>query len=252
MIRLQNKQWQWGWGLVSGLLVVLASPAWAAAATLTLSPATGSHAVGDSFEVKIQLNTSGVATSGTDADLTYDPNVLQIVDANSSIEGAQISAGSLYSQTTYNLANNTTGKLSFSGTQPAQSPGYSGSGTLATITFEAIKEVSATAVSLDFTKGSTSDSGVFDKSSQDDVLSSVTNASYSITAAADTTDTTGDGGASGTAGNGTGAAGDSGTDGTGGSATVAGTGIDLAGYLALTLISLAGAGYFLSRRPKIR
>lgn len=251
----RREQLNWGLGLSASLLVLFAGPALAAAATLKLSPTSGSFDAGGTLEVKVLLDTSGAATSGTDADLTFDPNVLQVVDANNSLTGVQIAAGSLYSQTTYNLADNSQGKISFSGAMPAQSTGYAGSGTLATITFEAIKESSATAVTLDFTKGSLTDSGVFDKSSKEDVLSSVTNASFTVTAVADSEDVPGAGDAAtddGTSGgaNSGGAAGTDGTDGSGGSSEVADTGIDLSGYLALTLLSFFGAGYFLTRRQR--
>lgn len=232
---------------VAGVWVV---PAFASAATLSLSPSSGTQAAGSTFEVKILLNTENATTSGTDAYIRFDPNVLQVVDANSSSEGVQILPGSLYSQTSYNVTDNSAGKISFSGSKSGGSPGYSGSGTLATITFQALKEASATEVTFDFTSGSTTDSNVIDQSSSDDVLSSVANASYVIGAASSTGDTDGTDGSSD--GDTVGAGGSSGTDGTGGSGTVAGTGIDLQGYLLLTVLALLGAAYFLTRRPKAR
>lgn len=247
----------------------MAAPASVSAATLSLSPSTGSFAAGDTFEVKILLNTSGNTTSGTDAYVRFDPNSLQVVDANSSAEGTQILPGSLYSQTSYNQVDTSTGKISFSGSKSGGSPGYKGTGTLATITFSAVKQISTTPVTFDFTSGSTTDSNVIDQTSSDDVLTSVTDASYTVTAAkaATTTGTTGttddtvgsDGssttggtgsGSDGTAG--TGAGGKSGTDGAGGTTDVAATGMDLNGYLLITILSMLGAGYFLTRRPKAR
>lgn len=250
-----------------------AVPAAASAATLSLSPASGSHAAGSTFEVAINLDTGGVATNGTDAILRFDPNTLQVVDANNSSEGTQVLAGSLYSNTTYNVVDNGAGKISFSGTKTGNSTGYSGSGTLATITFQALKAASASAVTFDFTRNTTSDSNVIGSDSTD-LLTSVTNGSYTITAAS----TSGSGSSSGSgtgsssgagtssdsdssaAGSGTdsagddssGAAGQSGADGTGGSGTVAGTGVDLNLYMILTLVTLVGAGYLLTRRPKVR
>lgn len=252
---------------------VLVGPALANAATLSLSPTSGTTAAGSSFEVKINLDTGSVSTNGTDAYIRFDPNTLQVVDANASTSGTQILAGSLYTQTSFNSVDNGAGKISFSGSKSGGSAGYSGSGTLATITFQAVKAAATTPVTIDFTAGSTTDSNVVNTSSSD-VLTSVTNASYVVTGAAATPATTGGtlGDSTGTttsAGGGTDADGDgldditgepvttsasgqSGTDGAGGSATVAGTGIDLSWYLVLTVLSLIGAGYFLTRKPRHR
>jgi hypothetical protein len=235
----------------SGLAVaaVMVSPAFASAATLSLSPTSGSHAAGSTFEVKINLDTTGTTTSGTDAYIRYDPNTLQVVDSNSGTEGTQILPGSLYSQTSYNSVDTTTGKISFSGSKSGGSPGYNGSGTLATITFSAVKEATGSQVTFDFTNGSTTDSNVIDQSSSDDVLASVTNASFTIGAGSDSS---GDGSGSTDDGSGSGANGKGGTDGTGGTTDIAATGIDLNGYLLLTILSMVGAAYFLTRRPKTR
>lgn len=257
-----------------GLAAWLGAPAIAAAATLTLSPSTGSYAAGASFEVKILLDTQGKTTSGTDVYLRFDPNILQVVDANAATEGIQIQPGSLYPVTNANSTDNSAGKVSFSGSRSTGTAGYSGSGTLATITFQAQKEATSSSVTFDFTKStgttqSTADSNVIEQTTTKDILTSVTDGQYGVTAAAAAgtgstgtgtgstgTGTTGSSG-TGTAGSGstgggstTGASGQAGDSGTGGSGTVAATGIDLDLYMALTLISLFGAGYFLFRRAR--
>ncbi len=236
-----------GLAMVAGFAaVVVAAPAFAQAATLSLSPTSGTHAVGDSFEVKINLDTSGVATSGTDAYVRFDPNVLTVVDSQAGTDGTQIQAGTLYSQTSFNSVDNSTGKVSFSGSKTGGSPGYTGSGTLATITFQAVKEASSTSVSFDFTQNSTTDSNVISNADSTDALTNVTNASYAITAAAGTTDPSNGGSTT------------PGTDGTspggsnngGGSDNVATTGMDLSSYLALTVLSLVVGIYLVM--PKRR
>jgi hypothetical protein len=258
-----------GWGMKKILTILaqsafftglmFAAPALAQAATLTLSPASGSHAVDATFEVKIQLDTGGVATDGTDAYMRFDPTVFQVVDANASATGTQILAGTLYSLTSLNAVDNGAGTIRFSGARTGASTGYSGSGTLATITFKAIKAATSSPVTFDFTAGSTnlSDTNVIQNSDSTDVLTSVTNGSYSVTGgsaaddddsgSSDTTDTDGDGIPDSEDTDNTGSQG-------GGSGDVASSGIDLGGYTAATLASLGGAGYFFSRsrtrRPK--
>lgn len=227
--------------------ILLAVPAFAQAATLTLSPSSGTHAAESTFEVKIQLDTAGVTTDGTDIILKFDPTALQVVDADASATGTQILAGSLYSMTSLNSVDNGAGTIKFSGVRTGASTGYSGSGTLATITFQAVKETASTPVTFTFNAGSTnlSDTNVINNSDSTDALTSVTNGSYKITASGgssttDDTDSDGDGipdsqDTDNTDGQG------------GGSGDVASSGIDLSGYMAATLASLAGAGYFLNR-----
>ncbi len=245
--------------VIGACIVALAVPAIASAATLTLSPTSGTYAVGDTIEVKIQLDTSGISTSGTDVYVRFDPNVLQVVDSNSSATGVQISPGTLYSQTSFNSTDNGAGKVSFSGSKSGGSAGYSGSGTLATIKFKASAEASTTSVTIDYQAGSTTDSNVISQADSSDVLTSVTSAAYKISAAGGTTTTTTTTTADDTDGDGVKNAVDPDADGNGvadasegkgGSGSVQGTGLDLTGYMLLTLISMIGAGYFLTRKTK--
>lgn len=247
----QSIFWPLGW-LVIGLAVWLAGPAYAQAATLKLSPNSGNAAGGSSIEIKILLDTGGVTTSGTDAYVRFDPNSLQVIDANAATEGVQILPGSLYSQTSYNLVDNAAGKISFSGSKSGGSPGYSGSGTLATITFQVVAGSGSTDVTFDYTAGSTTDSNVIDQASSEDVLSSVTNAKFTLTGGTGTGTGNDSLSGSGSLPNDSlsGASGNTGTDGSGGSGTVAGTGLDLEGYMVLTVLSAIGALFFLTRRSK--
>lgn len=238
--------------LVLGVGLAMAAPAAAQAATLSLSPTSGSYAAGATFEVKVMIDTGSARSSGVDVTVKFDPSVLQVVDSGSGTEGTQISAGSLYSQVTVNSADNSTGRITFGGATSGTSTGYSGSGTLATITFQAQKEASATAVSFDYQSGSTTDSNVTDKTTAEDILTGVTDASYTITAASGSS-SSGSSSGSGSSSQGGGASGTSGSDGSGGSGTVADTGLDLDGYMVATIVSLLGAAYFLTRRsPKHR
>ncbi len=248
-------------GATIGLSTLLAMPALASAATLSLSPTSGSFAAGVTFEVKILVDTSGATTSGTDVYLTFDPNALQVIDSVPGTTGTQILQGSLYSQTPANLVDNGVGKISFSGAKSSgSSPGYSGTGTLATITFQAVTQTSASKVAFNYTKGSTTDSNVIDQTSHADLLTAVTNGSYDIGAAAvstTTSTTAGTTGTNGATGNDTedaslttGASGQSGTSGSGGTSTVQATGIDLGGYMTVTVLAFVGALFFLTRRPK--
>ncbi len=149
----------------------------ATAATLVLSPAAATIAVGQTQAVNILLDTQGAATDGVDVySLHFNPSIVQVVDDNSSVSGVQITPGSLLTNTIVNNANNPSGTIQFS---QASSGGtsYTGAGTLATIHFKAIANGSSN-ISLDFTPGKTSDSNV--ASIGVDKLSSVGNAMITV------------------------------------------------------------------------
>src|SRR3989344_3159138 len=148
-------------------------------ATFSLSPASGSYNAGDIFSVNILLNTGGSAVQGVDvAYLNYNPALLEAQDDDSSTVGIQITAGSLMPSTLTNVADNTAGKITFSQVTDSGAS-YTGSGTLATIRFKALSAGTANAT-FDFTAGSTIDTNI--ASAGEDILGSVTNGSYVISA----------------------------------------------------------------------
>jgi fibronectin type 3 domain-containing protein len=147
-------------------------------ATLTLSPSSGSVSVGNTFTVSVILNTGGQNAYGTDINrLHFNPNILQVVDADSGTAGVQIAAGSLMPLTIINSVDNTGGTIQFS---ELANPGstYNGSGTLATITFRAAAAGTSN-VTFDFTLGSGTDTNVAGLGG--DLLSSVGSGSYTGT-----------------------------------------------------------------------
>lgn len=105
------------------------------AATLGLSPSSGSFTTGSTFGVSVRVNTQGVAINSAEATVRYPRNILEV---------SSISKGGLFtlwpSEPTY---SNTDGQVTFAGGLP--SPGYNGSaGTLITITFRSKSAGSAT------------------------------------------------------------------------------------------------------------
>ncbi|OGE30714.1 hypothetical protein A3C59_03290 [Candidatus Daviesbacteria bacterium RIFCSPHIGHO2_02_FULL_36_13] len=175
------------------LLVVsywlLVSPAAVLAASLSLSPASGTFNKGCNFSLQIVLDTGSAQTDGTDAIVTYD---------QSKFSATSISSGSIYPDYPGNNIDDTTGKLTVSGLASVSSP-FTGKGTLATVNFT-VKENAGPGVSqmkFDFNandKTNTTDSNVVERGTVADVLSSVVNGNYTIgsgtTCAAATTSTT--------------------------------------------------------------
>jgi hypothetical protein len=172
-------------GGMLAILAFFAATHSASAATLAVSPTGSTVTVGGTSTVNIMLDTAGQAVYGVDVySLHFNPAILQVVDVDSGTAGVQIAPGALMASTQYNLVNNSTGIIQFSQTPSTGSANYTGSGVLATITFQAIA-VGTSNLTFDFTSGSTTDCNVAGLYS--DLLTGVTNGSYTANAAADTT-----------------------------------------------------------------
>jgi len=157
-----------------------------ATATLVLSPTSNMIGVNQTFQVNINLNTSGAPIDGVDVfSLRYNPSILQVVDSNTNVSGVQIAPGNLLPVTVTNTADNTAGTIQFS---QAASGGtnFTGSGVLATITFRGANGGSSN-VTIDFTPGATTDSNISFQGA--DRLGSVTNASFTVDSSAPTAPT---------------------------------------------------------------
>lgn len=155
------------------------SPQAATGVTLALSPSSGNKTVNNNFTVDIVLNTNLQETAGTDIIINYNPADLEVQDANTGVTGVQIAPGTLYASYPINSVNTTTGKISFSGIITPGGTGYTGTGTLATITFKALR-IATSNVTFSFTAGSTTDTNVTSKTTYTDILESVTNGAYNI------------------------------------------------------------------------
>ncbi|OHA91092.1 MAG: hypothetical protein A2665_01340 [Candidatus Zambryskibacteria bacterium RIFCSPHIGHO2_01_FULL_46_30] len=145
-------------------------------ATIALSPSTASANVNNTFTVNITLNTGGQSAYGVDINrLRFNPSILQIVDTDAGTAGVQIAPGSLMPVTVINTVDNTGGSVQFS---QLANPGstFSGSGTLATVTFRAVSSGTAN-VTFDFTLGNSTDTNVAGLGG--DLLASVGSGSYS-------------------------------------------------------------------------
>lgn len=201
--------------LILALVVAgLALGVTAKAATLTLSPATGSYNINDSFIVSVNLDTTGTAVEGVDIlYLNYNTSLLEVQDSDSGTAGVQIGSGSVLSQVTTNTVDTSTGRITFSKVAGGGTT-YTGSGVLATINFKALATGTAN-LSFNFTSGSTIDTNV--ASAGTDVLTAVTGASYGIGGATPSTPPVNTGGS---AGGGSGSSGDPATPNTPSTPTV--------------------------------
>lgn len=184
--------------LIFTLFAVLVLPTQALAATLSLSPSTGTFNKGCQFTLDILLDTQGAETDGTDAILMYDTSRFT---ANS------ITSGSIYQDYPGNNIDEPNRKITVSGLASVSS-GFTGSGSLVKINFTVKSDAPAgsTQVTFDFdpnNKAKTTDSNVVQRTTVNDVLSSVVNGNFTIGAGscASQTPTTG-GSGTGTGGTG--------------------------------------------------
>jgi len=146
---------------------------YAQTASLSLSPASGTFNKSCSFNLEIKLNTGGAQSDGTDAIVLYD---------QSKLTATNIAPGTIYPDYPGNNIDDNNGKVTISGLASVSSA-FSGTGTLATISFT-VKDTAAsgaTMVKFDFESGGkTTDSNVVERGTILDVLSSVTNGNYTI------------------------------------------------------------------------
>jgi hypothetical protein len=162
--------------LISGIF--LSSPALAMAATLSLSPATGTANRGCTLSLKIQLDTEGSNSDGTDAILLYDPTRF-------SAQNTSIQNGSIYPDFPGNSVDSSKGVVSISGISVGQP--FNGSGTLATVNFQVLDNAPAgsTSIAFDFdpnNKAKTTDSNVATRQGDTvvDVLNSTIDGKYTV------------------------------------------------------------------------
>ena len=149
----------------------------AEAASLSLSPATGTYNVGDEFVVDINLDTESASVDGVDLNtVNFNATLLEVVDEDPNTDGVQIFEGEVLAIVAGNTVNNQTGKITFSKLATAGST-YSGSGMVASITFKTLASGTAN-VNISYSADSTLDSNV--ASAGDDLLTTVTNASFTI------------------------------------------------------------------------
>lgn len=158
------------------LTLLLAIPSSVLAATLSLSPISGTFNKGCPVTLDINLDTTGVDTDGTDAILFYDNTRLTAISIDTDL------SQKIYSDYPGSNIDDATGKVTVSGLASVSTP-FNGKGTLAKVNFT-VKEAAPTGITqvkFDFSPGGkTTDSNVVQRGTVADVLSSVTNGNYTI------------------------------------------------------------------------
>jgi hypothetical protein len=153
-------------------LFVGAKEALAASASLVLSPSSGTVGVNAVFDVGLYLNTNGAQIDGMDAKIIYEPGKLEAQSISPDLN--------VFADYPTQTINATSGRITLQGNAPSSSP-YANNGLVqvATLRFKTLTE-GTTSLRIDFTPGATTDSNVAEHGTNLDILSSVTNAAYTI------------------------------------------------------------------------
>ncbi len=146
-------------------------------AILSLSPKTDTVKLGETFAVKIILNTDHGQIDGVDIyGLHYDPSILKVIDDLPKQNGTQIEPGTIIPYTAANIVDENTGTIKL-GQVSAGGTSFNGTGTLATVHFKAIG-VGNSYLKFDFRRGSTVDTNAAHHGR--DKLTSVVDAIYTV------------------------------------------------------------------------
>lgn len=149
-------------------------PAFAADAVLELSPSSGEIKEGETLDIDITVNTDGAEISAVDVVLTFEPTELEI-----SVDDSQ-TLFSVLAPTTEDIVDNDAGEVRFSNYVSETEETFSGAGTVLTIKATA-KDSSGTAtINFLAEEGNAQDSNVVDSETVADILSSVTDGSYTL------------------------------------------------------------------------
>jgi hypothetical protein len=146
------------------------------AATLKAVPSATTVKVGEEVKVNVELDLKSFASTAYQAELTYDPTLLEVIDANENASGTQITLG-MYASEAMNSVKD--GVIMFAGYSEEEGKEAIGTGTLATVRFKALAAGSAT-VDFNIGEGGTKTKVVL-KGAVDNILASATGTSIVVT-----------------------------------------------------------------------
>ena len=151
----------------------------ASAATLSLSPASGSFTVGAIVPVQILLNTLNDQVVGVDIrNLNFPPSLLSVEDENTGTAGVQITPGTLFPSTAINSVDNGTGDIVFS--QVGLGSTYTSGGSTALFATVRFRVLAAGTASIFFDATGIDNTDVI-TSLGTDVLTSATGGTFTFT-----------------------------------------------------------------------
>lgn len=163
--------------LVTGFAIAAS----AQAARFELSPSSGAFRQECNSVINIMMSTEGAESDAANIIVNYNPAEIEILDTNGTIPGTQIQQGSVYDTYADNLAVPSEGIIRLTGFSigHAYNSG-SGFGNFAAIQFRSRPGITATSLTIEYDAGSTLDSNIAEYITSNDLLTGVTNGSYTF------------------------------------------------------------------------
>ncbi len=165
--------------LISGVFFFNSNAQQANAATYSFEPSSGNLIQGCTYNLQLMIDASGENSNAADLEVSYDPNEIEIIDSIPDIPGIQINGGNAYEVYFYNKVDPAIGKI--------QLAGGSFIGTLTSkkvygiIEFKTKPGITAAQFTIFFNgAGATLDSNIADTVTSLDLLTGVTNGSYTF------------------------------------------------------------------------
>jgi hypothetical protein len=149
------------------------------AASFDFNPTNAQFTAGCKNSINIMADARGQSSNAADIELYYKPAEIDILDSVSSIAGTQIKPGDAYETYFGNDVNTTTGRIRLAGASFVGQ--LTDKKVFATIEFTSKPNITSTSFSIKFDGvGATLDSNIADSSTSDDLLSSVSNGTYTF------------------------------------------------------------------------
>jgi hypothetical protein len=149
------------------------------AATFSLSPAVTTFERGCQRAVDIVIDVTGQSSNAGEIELSFDPTQITIVDSNPGIPGTQVQNGNAYEAYFYNSVDQSNGILRVAGSSFIGN--LNSQRIFATINFTSTPAATTTNFTIRFDgAGATLDSNIADSSTSLDLLTNVTNGTYSF------------------------------------------------------------------------
>ena len=150
-------------------------------ASLTLNPQNVSIGVGEQFTTVVSANLGGREVNGIDAVINYDPQLIEVIDSDILTPGIQIANGDLFSTLLFNEIDVETGTITITASRISPGiPPLTVNGILAAITFQALSPGQAE-IQFEFDPTTTSTSNVTEAKTSENILTTVSNATITIT-----------------------------------------------------------------------
>lgn len=167
--------------------VLFVVPAAVQAGSFYFSPAAQAFVQGCTNEVVVMVDTEGSDSNAADIEISYNPAEVTIIDANGSVSGVQVGEGDAYQAYVYNEAVGGTIRVAAG----SFINDLNGVATFLRIPFQSIGATTTTSFTINFTApNDTLDSNIAETTTSDDLLTSVTNGTYTFTSGSCIADTT--------------------------------------------------------------